>query len=62
MNLTGLIARLSQLVAEHGDLPVHDTAHFLVDDVFIRVAEKDQFPEDWNMPEGYKFVQIGQEP
>ena len=62
MTLAQLIARLAELLVEHGDLPVHDTAYFLVEHVFVRTAGKDQFSEDWDMPEGYEFIQIGQEP
>lgn len=60
MTLTKLIEKLQEIQHEHGDLEVHDTAHFLVETVNVRVAEADQFPEDWSMPEGYTFVQIGE--
>lgn len=62
MNLSELIAKLKQIEATHGDLPVHDTAHFLVENVRVITATKDEFPEDWNMPEGYQFIQIGEQP
>jgi hypothetical protein len=62
MNLSELIRTLQSIEAEHGDLPVHDTAHFLVERVHIVTAKAGEFCEDWNMPEGYKFVQIGEMP
>jgi hypothetical protein len=62
MNLSQLITALHQIQTQYGDLPVHDTAHFLVERVHIVTAKAGEFCEDWNMPEGYKFVQIGEMP
>jgi hypothetical protein len=62
MTLSQLIVHLQELQQHFGDLPVHDHAHFLVERVRIVTAEADQFPEDWDMPEGYQFVQIGLDP
>jgi len=31
---------------------------FSTNGVQLKVAEKDQFPEDFNMPEGFKWIEI----
>lgn len=62
MNLSQLIEQLQKLQVAHGDLNVHDTVHFLVERVHVVTAKADDFPEDWNMPEGYQFIQIGEQP
>lgn len=58
MKLSDLVEKLTALASQHGDLEVFDSAHFSVHSVQVKVAAKDQFPEDWDMPEGYTFVQI----
>lgn len=61
--IDAMIKRLETLKAEHGGdalmmfrEPNGDNDVFAVQDMEYRVAEETEFPEDWDMPEGYKFV------
>ena len=61
MKISQMIQRLEELKSEHGDVEVmfrSDAGPFLSSRVEHCVADKDEYPEDWNMPEGYEFVQI----
>lgn len=60
MNVKDLIAELQILADKHGDLEVlaRDTEYNVlnVSGVDCEVAEKGEYPEDWNMPAGFKFI------
>ena len=65
MTILELATRLKAIYDEHGDVPVMFTdpnrgSTFEVFTVKHRVAKEDEFPEDWNMPEGFEFVDISQ--
>ena len=63
MKLRTLIKRL-QAIEEMGvgDVDVllcdHDSTMLGVRGVEYHVAEEDEFPEDWDIPKGLKFVSI----
>ena len=64
MKISEMIDRLEKIKAEHSDIDVmfNDTdSHgpYSASSVRVAVAEKDDFPEDWDMPEGFTFVDIG---
>ena len=59
MKIKQLIAKLEQIQAEHGDIHVmlemdDDISEVLT--AYFHVAEEDEFPEEYNMPTGFKFV------
>lgn len=61
MNISELIQRLQAIQAVHGDLPVMyrdgdgDSVWGLFS-VKHEIAEEDEYPEDWDMPQGFEFV------
>ena len=63
MKVQTLIERLQRIAEEHGDVevmmrePFHQTL-FEVGIVRFDVACANQFPEEWHMPKGFKFVMI----
>ena len=64
MSINELIAKLQAIHAEHGDIEV---LHYTDMDQIVgigyanvRVTEDGEFPDDWNMPEGFTFVELGQ--
>lgn len=64
MTVSEMIRNLTAILAEQGDIEVmfndgHDEIRS-VSYTNVRVAEQDEFPEDWDMPEGFTFVEIGQ--
>ena len=64
MTILELANQLKAIYDEHGDIevlfagPNMDTDPYCVERTEVRVAEADEFPEDFNMPEGYKFVEL----
>lgn len=65
MTILELANRLKAIYDEHGDVPVMFTdpnngSTYEVFTVKHRVAEEDEYPEDWDMPEGFEFVDISQ--
>lgn len=64
MTVSEMIRNLTTILAEQGDIDVmfvdFDDAVRSVSYCNTRVAEQDEFPEDWDMPEGLTFVEIGQ--
>jgi hypothetical protein len=65
MTVLELAERLRAIWEENGDIPVMFTdpnkgSTFEVFTVRHRVAEEDQYPEEWNMPAGFEFIDISQ--
>ena len=62
MKISELVARLNTLKAVHGDVDVMFCADregtYSAERVDFRVAEEDEYPDSWNMPEGTEFVEI----
>lgn len=62
MKILELANQLKAIYDEHGDIdvlftdPNSNQGPFDVGSTEFRVAEEDEYPEDFNMPEGYKFV------
>lgn len=65
MTILELANRLKAIYDAYGDIPVMFTdpnrgSTFEVFTVTHRVAEEDEYPEEWSMPEGFEFVDISQ--
>jgi hypothetical protein len=64
MTINEMIAKLEAIRAQHGDIEVlfneSDNAIRSITYCNSRVAEEGEFPDDWDMPEGFTFVEIGQ--
>ena len=64
MTINELIANLEAIRNEHGDIEVLHYADMDqivgIDYANVRIAEDGEFPDDWNMPEGFTFVELGQ--
>jgi hypothetical protein len=64
MKLARMITELQKLMDEHGpDTDVllsgdDDRGPMSVGSVKLSVAEQDEYPKDWNMPGGFKFVEV----
>jgi hypothetical protein len=62
MKISQLIKKLESLQKKHGNVDAmfyaDNDGTFSVERVEFRVAEEDEYPEDWNMPAGTEFVQI----
>lgn len=63
MTILELANRLKAIYDAHGDIPVMFTdpnsdSTFEVLIVKHRVAEEDEYPKEWDMPEGFEFVEI----
>ncbi len=58
MKLSEHIKLAQQMLEEHGDHDLLSDSYFPVFGMVFRVAEKGQFPDDWDMPAGYKFYQL----
>lgn len=62
MQVSQLIQQLQAFQEQHGDIPVmvgNDDGD--VWDCVIathHVTEEDEFPADWNMPEGFEFIKL----
>jgi hypothetical protein len=65
MKVQSLIQKLEKLQIEHGNVDVmfeeRDSCLTLVDWVEYRLVESDnEYPKDWNMPAGFKFIQLSE--
>lgn len=64
MTIFELATKLKAIYDEHGDIEVFfagpnmDNEPYCVGRTEVRVAEEDDYPEDFNMPAGYKFVEL----
>ena len=64
MKIFELAQKLKAIYDEHGDINVHfagpnmDQEPYDVGRVGVEVVEDGDYPEDYNMPEGYKFVSL----
>jgi len=64
MTILELANQLKAIYDLHGDIevfftdPNSDQGPFAVGSTDFRVAEEDEYPEDFNMPAGYKFVEL----
>lgn len=63
VTIDNMIKKLEEIKAEHGGHkiimfrePNGDNEVFAVTRVDYHVAEENEFPEDWDMPEGFGFV------
>jgi hypothetical protein len=64
MLISELIEQLETAKAENGDIHVlYTNANtgdpYPVGRISVEVAEKDQYPDDYEMPEGFTFVNLG---
>ncbi len=64
MKISEMIDRLEKIKAENGDIDVmfndpESQGPYSTTSVRVSVAEKDDYPDDWDMPEGFTFVDIG---
>lgn len=64
MKIYDLVQKLLEIQLEHGNIDVmfyndHDNIRE-VNYASFRVAEEDEFDPDWDMPEGFKFVELCQ--
>ena len=63
MKISDLIKQLKKIQKAEGDIEVlmqgqrFKTQHAITD-VRFRVAEAEEYPKSWNMPEGFKFVSL----
>ena len=64
MTINEMIAKLEAIRAQHGDIEVmineSDSAIRSINYTNLRIAEDGEFPDKWDMPEGFTFVEIGQ--
>ena len=64
MKIFELAEQLKAIYDEHGNIdvmfagPNRDTNPYEVCKVLFRVAQEDEYPEDFDMPEGYEFVEL----
>lgn len=64
MNVLQLANQLHAIYKEHGNVevmfadPNSGQGPFSVGTVNLVVAEEGEYPEDWNMPEGFTFVEL----
>jgi hypothetical protein len=64
MTILELANHLKAIYDLHGDIEVFFTdpnsnqGPFAVGSTDFRVAEEDEFPKSYNMPEGYAFVEL----
>lgn len=62
MKISALIKKLEKIQAKNGNVevmfagPNHDQDPYEVNSVEFEVSDNDTFPEDYNMPAGFKFV------
>ena len=64
MKISEMIDRLEKIKAESGDIDVmfdDPDGHgpYSATSANVDIAEKDDYPADWDMPEGFTFVNIG---
>lgn len=62
MRVSTLIERLQKLQEKHGDLTVifENDEHIAwqVSIASLHVAEENEYPPDWEMPEGFAFIKL----
>ena len=61
MNINKLIKMLEELRDEHGQLEVLISTDEFVTDLHwaeYSIAEKDEYPKEWKMPEGFEFIKL----
>jgi len=62
MKLHELISKLNEIAADQGDLDVLVNIDYQTQQTpcnpTVQIAEENQYPADWNMPEGFKFVEL----
>jgi len=64
MKIFELAERLKAIYDVHGDIDVHfsgpnmDNEPYSVERTKLTVAEDGAYPDDYNMPAGYKFVSL----
>lgn len=64
MKILELAKKLKKVYDQHGDIEVMftgpnlDTDPYSIGDIALMEASEGEFPEDWNMPEGFKFVRL----
>ena len=62
MNITAAIAQLEKIRDEHGDLDIlitqSDDNVYSMDYINYEKVDDDVYPEDFNMPKGFKFVNL----
>jgi hypothetical protein len=64
MKILELANQLKAIYDKHGDIevmftdPNNNNATYSVGRAAARVAEKGEFPKDWDMPAGFKFVEL----
>ena len=65
MKIFELAQKLKAMYDLHGDIdvhfagPNHDQEPYAVNEVELVVVEDGDYPEDYNMPEGYTFIELG---
>ena len=64
MTILELANQLKAIYDKHGNVTVmytdpNSNSTFEVNSVAYRVAEEDEYPESWRMPEGFEFVELG---
>ena len=64
MKILELANQLKAIYDKHGDIDVMftgpnlDTDTYSIGGATTRVAQKGEFPKDWDMPAGFKFVEL----
>lgn len=62
MKISDMINKLEALKEQHGDVDVlinaPDGMFEANKPTFCEVEEDDEYPKSWNMPKGFRFVQI----
>lgn len=65
MKINKVIAQLNAIKKQHGNIevmfqsPNSDNGPFAVEKIELEEVEEDEYPEDFNMPAGFKFVSLG---
>lgn len=62
MKIKELQKKLEVIAAEHGDLDILINVDYRSQqnpsDPTVEIAEANQYPADWGMPEGFKFAEL----
>lgn len=64
MKIFELAQKLKAIYDVHGNIDVHfagpnmDQEPYSVNELEVNVVEDGEYPEDYNMPEGYKFLEL----
>lgn len=56
MYISDMISRLESILEKKGDLVVIYLDDLEITSVKTRVAKKNEFPADYNMPKGFEYV------